>query len=97
MVVAELGIPYGSETARATRKRGSMGAQGADYFSIFVSNFFKVNIESYTDILPSNYTIHTAAVYSHANCIIRIYAWKGVYGRNWALGNINLAALALRR
>ncbi len=36
VIAVELGIPYGLETARAIRKRGSMGAQGADYFSIFV-------------------------------------------------------------
>ncbi len=82
MIAVEWGIPYGLETARAIRKHGSMGAQGADYFSIFVSNFFKTNIESYTDILPSNWTVYIAAVYSHSNCLIHIYASKGVYGSN---------------
>ncbi len=36
VIAMEWGIPYGLETARAIRKRGSMGAQGADYFSIYV-------------------------------------------------------------
>ncbi len=34
VVLAEGGVPCGSETARAIRKRSSMGAEGADYFSL---------------------------------------------------------------
>ncbi len=33
VVASEWGVPCGSETARAIRKRSSMGAEGADYFS----------------------------------------------------------------
>ncbi len=43
VVAAEWGVPYGSETARAIRKRSSMGAEGDDYFSLyfrFVYKFF---------------------------------------------------------
>ncbi len=41
MVAAEWGVTCGSETARAIRKRSSMGAEGADYFSLYFHNELK--------------------------------------------------------
>ncbi len=62
---AFVGVSYGSETARVIRKRSSMAAEGADYFSAYFpfTIILKMNSKYFTDIPPGNYTDHIAAVY----------------------------------